>query len=167
MQLNIEIAENDANWQIIADINAELIREVLAYVMQRFPAFHVIKVIELSILLTNDQEITELNNKFRHKNSPTNVLSFPDQEINWQEINNLMLDKDSDYFFLGDIAFSYNTIFQEAIEQGKSFKNHFIHLLAHSILHLLGFDHLTDSDAEAMEKLEIAILADLSITSPY
>ena len=106
----------------------------------------------LSILLTNDKNIQQLNKDFRHKDKPTNVLSFP-------------ADNEGDY--MGDIAVAFETIKREAIEQDKSFNHHFIHMLIHGILHLDGYDHETDEEAEEMEALEIKILADMGIKNPY
>ncbi len=106
----------------------------------------------LSILLTNDRSIQQLNKDFRDKDKPTNVLSFP-------------ADDEGDY--MGDIAVAFETIQREAIEQDKSFTHHFIHMLIHGILHLDGYDHETDEDAEEMETLEIKILADMGIKNPY
>lgn len=68
---------------------------------------------------------------------------------------------------LGDIAFGYQTIDKQALEQNKNFKDHFIHLLVHSVLHLIGFDHQTNEETDIMKNLEIKILKDFSISSPY
>ena len=105
----------------------------------------------VSILLTNDTRIQDLNRNFRNKDKPTNVLSFPSEED----------------IFLGDIAISFNTLVKEAEEQDKEFYHHFIHMLIHGVLHLLGYDHETDDEAEEMETLEIKILEDMGIKNPY
>lgn len=106
---------------------------------------------EISLLLTNDTRIQILNRDFRSQDKPTNVLSFPSDEDN----------------FLGDIAISFNTLKREAEEQDKDFNSHFIHILIHGILHLLGYDHIDDDEAEEMEALEIKILEDMGIKNPY
>jgi len=106
----------------------------------------------ISILLTSDGGIQKLNKNFRNQDKPTNVLSFPG-------------DDGDDY--LGDIAISFHTLEREAAEQEKSFDHHFIHILVHGLLHLKGYDHETDGEAEEMEALEIKILADLNIQNPY
>lgn len=106
----------------------------------------------LAVVLTDDAEIRELNREFRDKDAPTNVLSF-EQELNDDE--------------WGDIIMAHETIAREANEQGKSFANHLTHLLVHGILHLLGYDHMNDTEAEEMESLEIEILAKLGIDNPY
>jgi len=106
---------------------------------------------EFSLLLTNDTRIQQLNNDFRGKDKPTNVLSFPNDE--------------GDY--LGDIAISIETIEIEALQQEKEFYHHFTHMLVHGLLHLKGYDHDSEQDAEEMETLEIKILADTGIENPY
>jgi len=138
-----------------------------------------IKQFELSILLTNSEEILTLNKQFRNIEKATNVLSFPTIEFNWQDLRfsnvspKLELLNDYDYMHLGaymhlgDIAFCYEVIYNESCEQQKTFENHFIHLLIHSILHLIGFDHQNDTEANIMENLEIEILAHFGISSPY
>lgn len=106
----------------------------------------------IAILLCNDQTIQELNAKWRGFDKPTNVLSF---------------EYKSNSPILGDIALSYNTCEKEASAQGKTFKNHFSHLLVHGILHLLGYDHIDDMEADEMENLEREILAKMGIDDPY
>ena len=118
--------------------------------------------VELNVRLTDDAVMQQLNKDFRQQDKPTNVLSFPaDPE-----------DEMSPFFTpdllpLGDIALGYETLEREAKEQGKTFKDHFIHLLIHGLLHNLGFDHLTDEEAEEMEEREIQILKSLGINNPY
>lgn len=116
---------------------------------------------EISILLTNDKEIQKLNNQWRGKDKATNVLSFP-QLSDLEEI-----PKNAFPLHLGDIVFSYETILDEAKAQDKQFKNHFLHLLIHGILHLLGYDHTTPDDAKIMETLEVSYLSRFGLSSPY
>lgn len=106
----------------------------------------------LAVVLTDDAEIRGLNREFRDKDAPTNVLSF-EQELNDDE--------------WGDIIMAHETIAREANEQGKSFASHLTHLLVHGTLHLLGYDHMDEDEAEEMESLEIEILAKLGIDNPY
>lgn len=105
------------------------------------------------VLLTGDDEVAELNAQFRHKAGPTNVLSFPAPP------------NPEDH--LGDIALAYGVCAREAAEQGKSLAAHLQHLVAHGVLHLLGYDHQTEAEAEAMEALERAILAGIGVSDPY
>ena len=111
---------------------------------------------ELSILLTDDAEQQELNRTWRGKDSPTNVLSFPQIEPFGPVVG-----------LLGDITLAYETLEREANELGKSFADHFTHLVVHGFLHILGHDHLVEEEALRMEGLETQILASLGIEDPY
>lgn len=116
---------------------------------------------ELTVTLTNDKSIKVLNRDYREKDKPTNVLSFPMWE-NMAEIPN-----GAGSIPLGDIIIAFETIQREAIEQEKTLADHFTHMLIHGFLHLLGYDHMNEADANAMESLEIKILKKLSISNPY
>ena len=109
----------------------------------------------ISISFSGDKKVMELNNFFRKKRLATNVLSFPSS----YKLNNIL--------FLGDIIFSIETILKEAKRDNKRVENHLIHLFIHAVLHLLGYDHETDEQAEKMENLEIQILSNLQIDNPY
>ena len=104
----------------------------------------------LTLLLTGDETLKDLNRRFRGRNKPTNVLSFPGGAA-----------------YLGDIALAYETIAREAGEQGKSFAAHAAHMAAHGVLHLLGHDHETLREARVMEPLETGILGRLGFPDPY
>lgn len=112
--------------------------------------------VELSLLLTDDDAQQILNTKWRHKDSTTNVLSFPAIEP--------FADLDG---FIGDISMARETLQREAEELDKDFTDHFTHLLVHGFLHLVGYDHENDKDALVMERLETKILANLGIADPY
>lgn len=109
---------------------------------------------ELSIVFTDDAEVQNLNKQYRHKDKPTNVLSFPAQDEFSPQT-------------LGDVVISIPTVEKEAIEQNKSTENHLTHLIVHGVLHLLGYDHEEDTQATEMESLEIEILKLLDIKDPY
>jgi len=106
---------------------------------------------EVSVVLTNDTEIQKLNKAYRHQDKPTNVLSFP-ADIEGE---------------LGDIILAYETIEKEAKDAHITVHDHLTHLIIHGFLHLLGYDHETQEEAERMEALEIQILADLNVANPY
>jgi probable rRNA maturation factor len=105
------------------------------------------------VLLTDDETLRDLNNRFRGKDKPTNVLSFPAPS--------------NPQGHLGDIALAYGICAAEAAEQGKALSAHLQHLVAHGVLHLVGFDHETEAEAEAMEARERVILAGLGVSDPY
>ena len=107
---------------------------------------------ELSVVLSDDAHVRALNRDYRGRDAPTNVLSFPMPQ---------------DTGLLGDVVLARETLAREAGEQGKRFEDHLTHLLVHGVLHLLGFDHDTDADAEVMEAREVAVLARLGIDNPY
>jgi probable rRNA maturation factor len=112
----------------------------------------------LSILLTDDAEMRKLNAGWRAKDKPTNVLSFPAESA---------IDPSRPPAYLGDIALGLATCRREAREQKKALADHVVHLTVHGVLHLLGYDHMDDEQAEAMEPLETAILAGMGIADPY
>ena len=107
----------------------------------------------LAILLTDDAAVRELNRRWRGKDAPTNVLSFPAAA--------------SAAPWLGDVALAYETCAREAADQGKPLAHHVTHLVAHGVLHLVGWDHQTDAEADEMEALERDILARLGVPDPY
>jgi probable rRNA maturation factor len=109
---------------------------------------------ELSLLLCDDARIRLLNRDWRDKDEATNVLSFPSSGPEAKTI-------------LGDIAIAYETVEREALRDRKSFADHYTHMVVHGFLHLLGYDHESDEDAETMEGFERRILAGLGIADPF
>lgn len=107
----------------------------------------------VTLLLTDDETVRGLNLRFRDQDKPTNVLSFPAPQ--------------NPERFRGDIALAYGVCAREAQEQGKPLAHHLQHLVAHGVLHLLGYDHVSDAQADEMEGLERAVLAGLGIPDPY
>jgi probable rRNA maturation factor len=116
---------------------------------------------ELAVMLTDDSGIRTLNANWRGIDKPTNVLSFPALQPETAR------KRDDPPRMLGDIAIAYETMRKEASDEHKSFDHHLSHLAVHGFLHLIGYDHETDDDAEAMEALEQEILAQLGIPNPY
>ncbi|MEH6773756.1 MAG: rRNA maturation RNase YbeY [Cereibacter changlensis] len=119
----------------------------------------------------DDARIAELNGAFRQKGQPTNVLSFPSEDRAPEEPGlapELPEPGDpDDPEELGDIAIAWETCAREAAEQEKAMQDHVTHLIVHGILHLLGYDHIEDADAELMEAIETRVLATLGIADPY
>ena len=150
--LNIEVSRNSDGWPEALDARAEqAVRAALAQSKARItgPA-------ELSVVLTDDAEQRVLNRDWRGIDKSTNVLSFPQIEP-FGPVSGL----------LGDIILARETLEREAAEQGVSFEDHFTHLVVHGFLHLLGYDHMDDDEALAMEGLETQILASLGVADPY
>ena len=125
----------------------------------------------VSILACDDARIADLNAEFRGKPTPTNVLSWPSEDraaATPGEMPHLPPPNPvGPPLELGDIALAYETCAREAADAGKPFDHHVGHLLVHGLLHLLGFDHETDPDAELMEGLETRILARMGVPDPY
>jgi probable rRNA maturation factor len=117
--------------------------------------------VEVAVMLTDDAAIRALNKDFRGIDKPTNVLSFPAPETGGAD------GEDAAPRALGDIAIAYETLQREADEEAKPFLHHLSHLAVHGFLHLVGYDHEGDDEAEEMEALEVAILAQLGIPDPY
>jgi probable rRNA maturation factor len=107
---------------------------------------------ELAVMLCDDDAMRDLNCRWRGRREPTNVLSFPAAGRAGT---------------LGDIAIAYETTAREAEAEGKPFGDHLAHLAVHGFLHLLGYDHQSEAEAAAMERLEVAILARLGVADPY
>ena len=112
---------------------------------------------EASVMLTDDAQLRELNRTWRGKDKPTNVLSFPAPEPPGA----------AGPRHLGDIALAYETLVRESEEESKELAHHFAHLIVHGVLHLLGYDHEVEAEAEIMEALEVKALATLGIADPY
>ncbi|MBR1944784.1 MAG: rRNA maturation RNase YbeY [Alphaproteobacteria bacterium] len=118
-----------------------------------------VKQAEVSILLTDDATVHKLNKNYRNVDKPTNVLSFAALDDESEPIVDPML--------LGDIVVAFETTKREAEEQNCSFADHLFHLIVHGMLHLIGYDHIEETEALEMEALEIKILEDNGIGNPY
>ncbi|GLR64180.1 rRNA maturation RNase YbeY [Marinospirillum insulare] len=115
---------------------------------------------ELTLRIVDEAESQQLNKDYRGKNQPTNVLSFPFETP-------IDLPAEAGVSLLGDLVICLPKVIQEAAEQQKPSLNHWAHLVIHGVLHLQGYDHETDTEAELMESIEIALLAKLGINNPY
>ena len=144
----IDVLIEDPAWEAAEPRAAALAEIAAAAVLQHERA----GAGDIAILLADDARLGVLNAAFRGKPTPTNVLSFP-----------AAAGSDA----LGDIALAYGVCAREAAEQAKSLAHHLQHLTAHGVLHLLGYDHESDAEAEAMEARERAILAGLGVADPY
>ena len=122
-------------------------------------------LVEISVRLTGDDEVRTLNAQYRHKDKPTNVLSFP--MVQPDLIDTVSQNSDDGELLLGDIVLAHGVCVAEAAERGVSVEDHATHLLVHGTLHLLGYDHGDDDEAEGMEAIERQALATLGIADPY
>ena len=111
---------------------------------------------EVTIRIVDEEESQQLNFDYRHKDKPTNVLSFPFQAPPGIELP-----------LLGDLVICVQVVAKEAFEQNKTLEAHWAHMVVHGCLHLLGFDHINDTDAEEMEAEEVQILQELGFADPY
>ena len=111
---------------------------------------------EINLRILDDEEMKKLNYKFRNNNLTTNVLSFQSDDISIKHTKNI-----------GDIAISSEYVEREAVEEGKFFEDHMIHMLAHGVYHILGYDHQNEETALIMENKEINILNKININNPY
>lgn len=118
------------------------------------------KAVEITVRIVDDEESRTLNREYRDKDKPTNVLSFPN------ELPEFLLEQ-LDVLPLGDLVICAPVMASEALEHGKRESDHWAHLTVHGVLHLLGFDHIDDTDAEEMEAREVAALETLGIANPY
>ena len=153
-KLKLEITiQNQKLWKDVDNIFCMLVLDLLSKITEDKNELKK----SASILLTDDLYMKEINKKWRKLEKATNVLSFP---VNRQI-------KEEDYFFIGDIVLSYETILSECKLRKKSFKDHFLHLLVHGVLHLLGYNHDSERNEKEMEKLEVNYLSKLNIKNPY
>ena len=153
ISLDIDVVHEDGDWAAVAGADALVRAAAAALAAELAP----IKG-EVCIALSSDAQVAELNGSYRGKPAPTNVLSFPAVP---------MLPVDGEPRFLGDIVLALETMQREAAELKLPLEHHMQHLAVHGILHLLGYDHETDDEAQAMESLEIRVLARLGIPDPY
>ena len=156
-RLSIAVEVDDGDWSDMAAFEA-MVAEVGAKLTDslEFPTAKA----RACIALSSDEGVRILNKQFRSLDKPTNVLSFPAL----QPPAGAPSDAPR---MLGDIAIAYQTTRQEADDEQKPFDHHLSHLAVHGFLHLIGYDHENDGDAEAMEGLETEILAQLGIPDPY
>jgi probable rRNA maturation factor len=125
---------------------------------------------EMSLVLADDALVQTLNRDYRDKDKPTNVLSFAlldGSDDSDDDTDDVLAREEGMPILIGDVILAFETVQREALEQGKSFGDHLTHLVIHGVLHLLGYDHQSDPDADRMERLETSILARMGIADPY
>jgi len=149
LPFDIDVAISHAPWEAVVSNIEVLATTAVQHIMK---VLETPKLGELSLAFISDAGIQKLNRDYRHKDKPTNVLSFPDN---------------GPAPLLGDIALAFETVQREADEKSISIDNHLTHLIIHGFLHLQGYDHETDDEAAQMEALEIKALEALNIDNPY
>ena len=153
-QIDFDVIADQGDWDDETEI-AELAGRVLATAVEVLQP-GLAEGTELCLVLSDDDEVRRLNRDFRGQDKPTDVLSFPPAA-----------EAPGAETFLGELIFSFTTVKNDAAAEEKRFEDHLAHLILHGFLHLLGYDHETDDDAETMERLETVILARLGIADPY
>jgi probable rRNA maturation factor len=149
VSFSIDLQIDDPHWRKARGLTARL-RRSAELALKRGGAA---SSSSITILLTDDARVKNLNRDFRGRNEPTNVLSFPARRVEGK--------------YLGDIALAYGITAAEARAAGKRLSDHAMHLTVHGVLHLLGHDHETKRTAGIMEPLEVKILGELGIKNPY
>ena len=160
-ELDIQISVEEGDWpseEELQSLAERVLGEAAAYLKkhekQPFPKM----ATELSLVFTDDASIREINAEWRSQDKATNVLSFPAFPLEPGGKPGPML---------GDIIIARETVEREAVDLEKSFDDHLTHLMVHGFLHLFGYDHMNNSEAERMEGLETRILASLGLSDPY
>lgn len=162
----IELMREDP-WPEATDWH-ELARRTVLAALARTPHGPLVETaaaIEISLRLTNDEQVRVLNRDYRRKNAPTNVLSFP--MVQPDLLDTVTENTDDGEVLLGDIVLAYGVCMREAADKGIAAEDHAAHLIIHGTLHLLGYDHVDDREAERMESIERTVMADLGLADPY
>lgn len=156
--LSVEVDPGETPWTVLGELDLEaVVREIAAAIAvhAKLPAIST----TATLVLGCDAEVRALNDTWRGQNKPTNVLSFPSAPVPGANPVRPC--------FLGDVIIARETLAREAAEQGIAPADHFRHLALHGLLHLLGYDHETDTQAHEMETLETRILASIGVSDPY
>ena len=161
-----DILQDDKNW---SELDLTTLSEMAVDAVLKHQRLDP-EIVEVSILATSDLRIAELNSDFREKPLPTNVLSWPSEDLGAEAAGGTPLPPQPDpdgTLPLGDIAIAFETCAREAEEMGKPLAEHVTHLIVHGVLHLLGYDHIRDPDATLMQGIEAEILGKLGYNDPY
>jgi len=164
--LHAEVIEDAGEWSVFAtfdEIQKIVNRSIVAVVGSQNVSGQLPSTpagLEFAVVLSDDAAIARLNHQFRGKEGPTNVLSFPAPGQFAQTDANAPRP-------LGDVVLALETVLNEAAQMSRTPRDHFTHLIVHGLLHLIGYDHINEVDAEEMEMLETEILATLGISDPY
>lgn len=152
-RLQLDIIIEDGDWSAFAPVE-DALAEVADAVARRLE----LDAAEAAVSLSSNERVQTLNLTYRGQDKPTNVLSFPASERGMPA---------GAMRHLGDIVLAAETVASEAVAEGKPYRHHLQHLVVHGLLHLLGYDHESEPDALAMERLEVEILGQLGVPDPY
>ena len=148
----------DILWEVEEEKNIESL--INSVVKKALEMQNVTADVELSVVITDNENIRQINNEFRDKDMPTDVLSFPGYES--EDINEVK--QSDDLMVIGDIIISKEKVVEQAKEYGNTFEREFAYLLVHGILHLLGYDHMEDDEKAVMRVEEERILSELNLS---
>lgn len=164
--LDVAVTVAGGNWDKAADWQALAERAVGAAAAETPHAYLADAAFncEVAVRLTDDAEVQALNSQYRGKDKPTNVLSFPMVQ---PDLVDILADSDDGEVLLGDIVLADGVVAREAAEKAITVADHAQHLVVHGFLHLLGYDHQREAEADAMEEIERAALARIGIADPY
>jgi probable rRNA maturation factor len=167
MEPLVDIVIEDGRWEAfgLEALSDRAVRATLAELGLGVEGFQIV------VMGCDDARIAALNADFRGKPMPTNVLSWPAEDLSPETPGEMPelpeVGEEGDPESLGDIALAWETCAREAVEQEKSMVDHVTHLVVHGLLHCLGYDHVEDADAAVMEGCEVRILASLGLSDPY
>ena len=150
--LDLDVRVDEPGWRALTQDPEAVVGEAVAAALAAFEP----EAVELAVVLADDAAVRALNRRHRGKDAPTNVLSFPPAFL-----------PPAGPRPLGDVILALETVRREAAEQGKTGADHLRHLVVHGVLHLSGYDHEIEAEAEEMEALERAVLAGLGVADPY
>jgi probable rRNA maturation factor len=166
--LDISISLEAGDWEVVV---ADVEQRIETAARAAFDAAERPSVLdgapaEMSLVLADDALVRTLNRDYRDKDKPTNVLSFALLD-DLDDTDDVLAREEGMPILIGDVILAFETVQREAREQGKTVRDHLTHLVIHGVLHLLGYDHQSDPDADRMERLETSILARMGIADPY
>jgi len=162
LSLALERVDDDGDWARVGPVDDMI--EAVARVLAAAPELSDVYPATAAVALSSNDAVRRLNAAYRGKDKPTNVLSFPAPELPPKLPDELA---DAEPRALGDVVLALETLIDEAAAAGIPLAHHFQHLLIHGLLHLIGYDHEDDAEAEEMEALETVLLARLGIPDPY